>query len=81
MDKFERNFCYFFGTLAFVIWCVMWIIFAANNIIHSNPAYPWHSTTLLIHGGGLCFWALMLIAGLIWVGHSYFKKNGKNKGV
>lgn len=78
MDKFERNFFYFFGTLAFVIWCVMWIIFATNNIIHSNPAYPWHSTTLLINGGSLCFWVLMLIAGLIWIGHSYLKKEKKN---
>lgn len=77
MDKFERKFFYFFGTLAFIIWCVMWIIFATNNIIHSNPAYPWHSTTLLIHGGGLCFWSLMLIAGIIWIIHSYFKKNKK----
>lgn len=79
MDKFERNFFYFFGTLAFVIWCVMWIIFGANNIIHSNPAYPWHSTTLLLNVGGLCFWSLSLIAGLIWTGHSYFKKEKKDE--
>ena len=77
MDKFERNFCYFFGTLAFVGWCVMWIIFATNNLINSNPKYPWHSTNLIIHGFGLGFWSLMLIAGLIWIGHSYFKKKEK----
>lgn len=75
MDKFERKFFYFFGTLAFIIWCVMWIIFAVTNISHANPAYPWYSTHLLIHIGGLRFWSLMLIAGIIWVGHSYFKKN------
>ena len=40
----------------------MWIIFTTNNIIHSNPAYPWHSTNLLINGGGLCFWSLTLNA-------------------
>lgn len=79
MDKFERNFWYIVGTLGFVIWCVMWIIFAAINISHANPAYPWYSTHLIIHIGGLSFWSLALIAGLVWVIHSYFKKEKKDE--
>ena len=78
MDNFERKLLYIITVIGFIIWCVMWILFTTNNIINSNPKYPWHSTNLLINGGGLAFWSLMLIAGLIWIGHSYFKKEKKN---